>query len=471
MTTVAILGAGITGLTAAWHLRKAGVPFTVYESSPRPGGVICSRREGPWLAEGGPNTILETSPKVAAYVDALGLAPRRCYSDEAAGARYIVRNGKPVSLPTSGPQFFLTNAFSLGAKLHLLREPFVGKATREESIGEFVARRLGQEFLDYAIDPLVTGIYAGDPARLSVQHAFPKIHALETTYGSLIRGQIFGARDRKRRGEVSKATARKFSFDEGLQVLPDTAYAAVREAVELGATVTGIATEDGGGWRVTVRRDGVEKTTSHRVVLLCGNAHTIARLSITGPGIPSLATLGNIVHPPVTSVVLGFKRSDVAHSCQGFGLLIPHKEKFGILGTIFSSALFPGRAPANHLTLTTYVGGVRNPEAAGLADGPLVDAVVRDLDRLFGVSGRPVFTAIQRWPKAIPQYDVGHGRYKALLDELEARAPGVFAAGHFRDGVALSDSILAGMRAADRITSHLNGGPQPATPASTPSKP
>ncbi len=454
MTTVAILGAGITGLTAAWHLRKAGVPVTVYESAARPGGVICTRRDGEWLAEGGPNTLLETSPKVTAFVDALGLAPRRCYSDDAASARYIVRGGKPVSLPTSGPEFFLTSAFSLGAKLCLLREPFVGRATREESIGEFVRRRLGQEFLDYAIDPLVTGIYAGDPARLSVQHAFPRIHALETQYGSLIRGQIFGARERKRRGEVSKATARKFSFDDGLQVLPDTAYAAVRDAVELRTTVTALAREDG-GWRVTTRKDGIDKSVVHRAVLLCGNAHTLARLPIAGPGIPSLAPLADIIHPPVTSVVLGFRRSDVAHSCQGFGLLVPHREKLGILGTIFSSALFPRRAPANHITLTIYVGGVRNPDAAALADGPLVDSVMRDLDLLFGVSGRPAFTHIMRWPKAIPQYDVGYGRYKALLDDLEAKAPGLFAAGHFRDGVALSDSLLAGMRAAERIDTHL----------------
>jgi oxygen-dependent protoporphyrinogen oxidase len=461
MSTVAILGAGITGLTAAWHLQKAGIPFALYEASARTGGVICSRRDGPWLAEGGPNTILETSLRVKEYVEALGLAERRQYSDPAASARFIARNGKPLQLPGSGPEFFLKPAFSVGAKLRLLREPFIGRADHEESVAEFVFRRLGQEFLDYAIDPLVTGIYAGDPAKLSIRHAFPKIHALEAKYGSLIRGQILGARERKRRGEVSKATARKFSFDNGLQVLPDTAFAAVRTQVHLETRVEGLSRQ-ADGWRLTLRHRDAISHADHRIVLLCGNAHTLARLQLNGPNLPSLAPLAEIQHPPVTSVVLGFRRSEVAHPCLGFGLLIPHKERFNSLGTLFSSALFPGRAPSDHVTLTTYVGGVRNPDAAALADGPLVDSVVRDLDRLFGISGRPVFTAITRWPRAIPQYDVGYGRFKALLDDLEIRGPGLFTAGHYRDGVALSDSILTGIRAADRIRDFL------ASPAPSP---
>lgn len=464
MTPVAILGAGITGLTAAWHLRKAGVPFTLYEASPRAGGVICSRRDGPWLAEGGPNTILETSPKITEFVDALGLSERRHYSSPEASARFIARGGKPVQLPGSGPEFFLRPVFSVGAKLRLLREPFVGRASQEESVAQFVSRRLGQEFLDYAIDPLVTGIYAGDPARLSVQHAFPKIHALEANYGSLIRGQILGARERKKRGEVSKANARKFSFDDGLQVLPDTLYSLLRDSIRLETRVARLESLPD-GWRLGLEtRDG-ESTACHRAVLICGNAYTVAHLNLQAPTpLPSLAPLAEIHHPPVTSVVLGFHRSKVSHPCQGFGLLVPHREGFGILGTIFSSALFPRRAPADHVTLTTYVGGVRNPDAATRPDGPLVDAVVRDLARLFGVSGPPAFTSITRWPRAIPQYEVGYGRFKSLLTELENQAPGLFVAGHFRDGVALSDSILTGLRNADRVRAFLDPATRPQAP-------
>lgn len=474
--SVAILGAGITGLTAAWHLRRAGIDVTVYEAGPRVGGAICSHREGPWLAEGGPNTILETSPAIAEFVDALGLASRRHYSDPSASARFIVRGGRPVELPSSPLGFFLGRQFSFGAKLRLLREPFIARGSGEESVAAFVRRRLGEEFLAYAIDPLVTGIYAGDPAALSVRHAFAKIQGLEERYGSLIRGQLLGARERRRRAEVSKDKARKFSFDDGLQVLPDTLHTTLGDAVRLNSEILALErTAD--GWKVEVRAGAATTasfTAGHAAVLCCGNAAGLARLPLRGAGPDSLASLAEIRHPPVTSVVLGYRREEVLHPCSGFGVLIPHCERFGILGTIFSSALFPGRAPKCHVTLTTYVGGMRNPEAAAVPDGPLVDRVHEDLRRLFGIDGQPAFVHIRRWPRAIPQYEVGYGRFKELFDRLEAGAPGLYFAGHLRDGVALSDSIHAGARAAGRIREHLAArglevpGPIPNPPQSRP---
>jgi oxygen-dependent protoporphyrinogen oxidase len=453
MTDVGIIGGGITGLTAAYHLRKAGLSARVCERSPRAGGVIQSHREGPWLAEGGPNTMLETSPLLREWIEELGLGSRRCYSDPGAGARYVVREGRPVTLPGSGPQFFASRLFSARAKMRLLREPFIPASAGELSVAEFVRRRLGQEFLDYAIDPLVTGIYAGDPAVLSIQHAFPRIHALEANYGSLIRGQILGARERKKRGEVSKANAKKFSFDDGLHVLPETVCQSLGEAVQLATEVEEVIRTDT-GWRLRAMQRGQATELECRSVLFCGTAHTLAKLRIQAP-VPSLARLGEVEYAPVTSVVLGFRREDVAHPGVGFGMLIPHCEGFRILGTIFSSSLFPGRAPDGHLTLTTYVGGVRRPEIAGMADDALLDLVLGDLGRLLGVRGRPVFQHFTRWAHAIPQYNVGYGQFKALLDEAEKNAPGFFIAGHFRDGVALSDSVLTGIRTAARIAAYV----------------
>ncbi len=460
--SVGILGAGITGLTAAWQLRRLGLTVALYEASPRTGGPICSRRDGDWLAEGGPNTILETAPAIATLVDDLGLAPRRQYSDPAAGARFVVRGAQPRELPGSPLRFFLGGMYSASAKLRLLREPLVPRGTVEdEAIADFVRRRLGTEFLEYGIDPLVTGIYAGDPEKLSVRHAFPRIQALEQRYGSLILGQIFGARERKKRGDVAKDRARKFSFDDGLQVLPDTLAASFQGTgiLRLGTEVLSLE-RAGTAWQVELRdRDG-RRTVSHDAFLCCGTAGGLARVPVRGLGNDAaLAVLNEIRHPPVTSVVLGFRRADVAHPCQGFGALIPHREGFGILGTIFSSSLFPRRAPAGHLTLTTYVGGMRNPDAAALPDGPLLDLVLRELGRLFGVAGKPAFVHLMRWPRAIPQYEVGYGRFKQVFDDLEARGPGLFFAGHLRDGVALSDSIQAGLRSAERIRARLAATP------------
>ncbi len=199
MRSVAIIGAGITGLTAAFYLKRGGVPVTIYEASDRVGGAIQSIMADGYLAEFGPNTILETSPKVTQLVIDAGLASRRMDPAPEARARYVVRYQRPIEMPGSPLGFFTTKLFSGKAKLAVLREPFVPARRHgpEESVAQFVVRRLGQEFLDQAIDALVAGVYAGDPYKLSIPQAFPKLAQLEEHYGSLIKGQIFGARERK----------------------------------------------------------------------------------------------------------------------------------------------------------------------------------------------------------------------------------------------------------------------------------
>src|SRR5207249_10315274 len=200
-----VSGVGIPGVTAAFYLQRKGIPVTVYEASQRVGGVIQSLRQNGYLAEFGPNTILETSPKITQLVRDAGLEGRRLGPDPRAEARYVVRYKRPIAMPSSPLGFFTTGLFTAKAKLAVLREPFVParRDGKEESIAQFVVRRLGQEFLDHAIDALVAGVYAGDPYRLSVPHAFPKLAQLEAKYGSLIKGQILGARERTRRGEVA----------------------------------------------------------------------------------------------------------------------------------------------------------------------------------------------------------------------------------------------------------------------------
>jgi oxygen-dependent protoporphyrinogen oxidase len=456
MNSVAVIGAGITGLTAAFYLKRKGIPVTVYEATDRVGGAIQSLRRDGYLAEFGPNTILETSPKITQLVLDAGLAPRRLDPDPKAGARFVVRYGRPIEMPGSPLGFFTTRLFTGAAKLAVLREPFV-PARRdgvEESIAQFVVRRLGQEFLDHAIDALVAGIYAGDPHQLSVQQAFPKLAALEANYGSLIKGQIFGARDRKKRGEVAKDRAAKFSFDDGLQVLPDTLRARLGTDLLLNRTVTKL-TQTIHNWTLTVRENGTERRVDHSAVVYAGTAFKLAELQLAAHQPLSLAPFGAIRYPPVASVVLGFRRADVAHPCCGFGMLIPRVEGFKILGTIFSSALFPNRAPSGHLTLTSYVGGERFPELAGRAPEELYEITLADLRKLIGVKAPPAFAHSVYWPKAIPQYNLGYGRFRALMTEIENKADGLFFAGHYRDGISLGDSIVSGVNMADRVERSL----------------
>lgn len=454
MESIAIIGAGITGLTAGFYLQRRGLTVSVYEAGARAGGVIQSMRRDGFLAEFGPNTILQTSPKIAELVTDAGLDPRKLNPHPGAEARYVVRYQRPIEMPGSLGGFLTTPLFSPRAKWAVLREPFV-PARRdgvEESIAEFVVRRLGREFLDHAIDALVAGIYAGDPWKLSVQHAFPKLAQLEARYGSLIKGQILGARDRRRSGEIAKDRAPKFSFDEGLQVLPDTLREQLGESVHLNTTVERLAPA-ADGWTLDLRSPDGGRKVRHRTVLYAGTAPALSRLVVDSPAVPDFTVFSEVRHPPVASVVLGFRREDVRHTCQGFGALVPRIEGLKILGTIFSSALFPNRAPAGHLTLTSYVGGERHPELAGVPPEELSRLVCEDLRVLLGVTGRPVFEHCAVYPKAIPQYNVGYGRFKRLLDEAEAGAPGLFFAGHYRDGVSLGDSIVSGIQAADRLES------------------
>ena len=457
MKSVAIIGAGITGLTAAFYLKRKGIPVTVYEAGGRTGGVIQSIRRDGFLAECGPNTLLETSPKIAQLVGDAGLASRRLDSDPQAGARYVVRYRRPIAMPSSQLGIFTSELLSAKAKFALLREPFVPRRRdgREESIAEFVMRRLNREFLDQMIDALVAGIYAGDPHKLSVRHAFPRLAELEARYGSLIKGQIFGARERKRRGEIAKDRAPKFSFDEGLQVLTDTLAAQLGNKVKLNTPVTKL-TQTEGGWRVSTASGERE----HGAVIYCGTAHKLAELNVTigGAALTStvnLSPFSEIRYPPVASVVLGFRREDVAHPCQGYGMLIPKIEGFKILGTIFSSSLFPNRAPAGHLTLTSYVGGERQPDLASRPADELVALTCEDLRVLLGVKGRPVFEHTMLYPKAIPQYNVGYGRYRELMNVIENQAAGLFLAGHYREGVSLGDSIVSGGNVVERVETFL----------------
>jgi protoporphyrinogen/coproporphyrinogen III oxidase len=452
MKSVAIIGGGITGLTAAFRLKNLGLPVTVYEGGARAGGVIQSVRKNGFLAEFGPNSILETSPSITNLVVDLGLQKRRVNANREAAKRFIVRRKKPVQMPSSPPKFFTTPLFSTGAKLRLLIEPLMFRcpAEKEESLENFVLRRLGRDFLDYAINPFVGGIYAGNPAKLSVKHAFPKLHALEQKYGSLLMGQFLGARERKKRGETSKQDAKPFSFANGLQELIDALQQHLGADLKLNTPVHKIS-ETQSGWQITAGTETIE----HDSVILALPAHKLANVSLKTRKPADLKLLEQVYYPPVASIVLGFHREDVAHPLDGFGMLIPQKENFSILGCLFSSSLFPNRAPDGDVTLTCYIGGARNPDFALLPHDQLVSTCVKDLNTILGINGGPVFQHVHVFQKAIPQYEIGYGRFKERMTQIENDCPGLFFAGHARDGISLGDSILSGHRVAERIATSV----------------
>jgi len=445
-TRVAVLGAGITGLTAAWTLQRAGFAPTVFERARRVGGVVGTWRRDGWLHELGPNSLLEQSREVATLIDQLGLGARRIYAAPEARKRFVVRAGRLVALPDSPWSFLTTRLFSWRAKSRLALEPFRPRGLRDdESVAEFVARRLGREFLDYAVNPFVGGVYAGDPRRLAVRHAFPKLHALEREHGSLLRAAL------KLRNTTGGPKGRIFSFPGGLDELPRALAAALGDAVRLDTTVLALRRRDA-KWELEFACDGLMQRAMFDVVVSAVPADALATLCFDGVGEAArLAGLAAIEQPPVVSVFTGFPRAAVAHPLDGFGVLVPEVEDGKILGALFSSTLFPGRAPRDHVAITSFVGGARQPELAGLDDAGLLRVVRGELGRLLGASAAPSFVHVQRHPRAIPQYTLGYARYKEAIAAVEISAPGLFIGGNVRDGISLASCMKSGRRLARAV--------------------
>jgi oxygen-dependent protoporphyrinogen oxidase len=452
MGKVAIIGAGITGLGAAWRLKRAGHAVTVFEGGARVGGSICTHQEAGYLVEEGPNTIQLTSQENERWLDEVGLGPIMQDSDPRAGKRFLVRDGRVIAVPGSPMGFLRTPLFSWKAKLRLAGEFFAPKADPDldEPLSDFVVRRLGREMLDYAIDPFVGGVYAGNPHQLSVRYGFPKLHRLEQNHRSLILGTIALRRARKRAGSLYQT--RLVSFPDGLQALPEKLARDLGDSVRLEHPVSAIERNE----RWTVRTDKAASTGSEEfdAVVLALPAPALAGILINGE--QAFTSLSEIESPPVTSYSLGFSRNQVGHPLDGFGALVPSCERLNILGTLFSSSLFEGRAPDGHVLLTTFVGGTRAPDLAHLSDADLHTVVLADLKQLIQVEGEPSFVHRRTWPRAIPQYKVGHGRFIETIRENEAQHPGLLVGGNARDGISLSYCIEGGRRLAEETRAYLD---------------
>lgn len=459
-TDAIILGAGISGLTAGFYLAEQGFRVRILEKSPRVGGSIRSERREGFLIEFGPNTVLDTTPLLGELFQKLGIASERVDASLQAKNRYILRGGKLHALPTSALAFLKTPLFSTSAKLRLLLEPFISRvpADREESLAEFVSRRIGPEFLDYAINPFVAGVYAGDPAQLSVQSAFPKLHDLEREHGSLIRGAILGARQRKKSGETPKSRAPMLGFQKGLQTFPEALHRALGDSVSTDCGLRSISRTES-GFSVTLDTGEILEAP---VLLSTVPAHSFASLPIEFA--QSLATtLDSIIHPPVAMVFMGFEKPPGGMERDGFGFLVPAKEKRQMLGCIWSSTVFDGRTPAGGAGLTAFVGGSRQPELARLSDSELGSLVLGELRALMGITATPSLFAVQKWEKAIPQYQVGYGRTMDAITQFENETPGFFVSGNFRGGISVPDCVKQSRSMADRISDFLKSHSLPKT--------
>jgi oxygen-dependent protoporphyrinogen oxidase len=454
-TKIAIIGGGIAGLTAAIRLVDAGFAVTVIEAADRVGGALETREQEGFLFETGPNTVLDSSPRVAELIDRVGLGSVRIGPTAAAKNRFIVRDGKPVPIPMSPIRFLRSPILSGRAKLRIAGELFVPRrdAGAEESVADFVTRRVGREFLTYLLDPLVAGVYAGRPERLSLRHAFPRMYALEADHGGLIKGAVKILWKRRREG-TKKRKSEMVSFPTGLGALPAACRQVEGPSFLLQSRTVDLARREG-GWEVTCVRGGSRETLRADHVLWAGPAHVLPSVTLDGAASSDFALLGEIVHPPVTVVQLGYRRDDVEHPLDGFGALVPAVEKRQVLGILFPSSIFPGRAPEGHVLLTAYVGGGRNPEGALRPRPEILERVKSDARDLLGARGRPVFEEVIVHEKAIPQYEIGYGRFLDKIAEMESAYPGLYFTGNYRGGISVADTIRNAYRVAERMIEEI----------------
>lgn len=468
--SVVVIGAGISGLVAAYELKRRGVPVTVYEASSHAGGAIGTSLADGFLAEHGPNAFV-SSPSVDALITQLGLQPDVVEANPDANRRYVVRGGRLLPFPTTPPALLATSLLSLRAKLRVLMEPLVrgGARDADESVASFVRRRLGPEVLDYAVNPFIAGIFTGDPERLSMAHAFPRVYELEREYGSLSKGLVQTLRRARRDAAEARAQvqatphrhpaaptagARLISFRDGMQVLTDTLADALGNALKL-ATPVRLLHRGDARWIVESGPDGAVRARAVDAVVLAAPAHSVAAMELPAAIRRDAIPIEQVAYPPVSSLTLGFRREDIAHPLDAFGVLVPAIEGRQILGISFTSSLFPERAPEGHVAVTVFVGGARQPDLARLQTDALVRLVRTDLRDLLGVRGEPVFTKHVYWSRGIPQYEVGYGRVKAAADETEAANAGLYLTGNYRHGVSVGDCIASGQQVADRVATYL----------------
>jgi protoporphyrinogen/coproporphyrinogen III oxidase len=446
MRSIAVVGGGITGLTAAHSLRKAGHSVRVFEAGDRVGGIIRSERHHGFLVEFGPQALLEKTPEFAAFIDELGLGEERIYAGESARKRYIVKRGDLAALPSSLGTFVTSPVFSTRGKLRLFMEPFIAanQNGHEESVAGFVERRLGREILDFAVDPFVGGIFAGDPRELSVRHAFPGLAASERQHGSLFKGRI----RQKKKNKTPGGPPRMFSFRGGLGALPRALERVLGEDIRLEARVTNL--RQNGGWDVEWESGGQSHSERFDRVVVCTPAHRLPAIHGRDGRSLNLAPMATLPYAPVSVLALGFRREHVLHPLDGYGVLTPRLEKIPFLGASFVSSTFIERAPPDHVLLCVYVGGTRAPAFAGCALQELLASVLPSLNDLLGIISRPRFTHHVYWPHGIPQYNFGHGDLIEQLEAVETDLPGLFFAGNYRDGISVGECIQAGLKNARR---------------------
>ncbi len=441
MEEIIIVGAGITGLTTAYWLKKSGFNVKVLESNDEVGGNIKTQKHFNFIFDTGPNSGLETTPLIKQLVDELNLQEEFVYANKQASKRYILKNSVLHPLPMNPKDFITTKLFSSKAKIRILMEPFIGKSKDGyyQSVAEFVRRRLGQEFLDYAINPFVSGVFAGDPENLSVKSAFPKLYRLEEVYGGLFKGMIKGAKERKKRAEKSKQSAAMFSFKNGMSVFTKKLCDVLGSDVLLNHRVEEIK-KDNQNYVVVTNVNGEKKEIKTQSVFITTPAYVAAEILKNMDGY-LFNQLSTIYYPPVLVLNVIYRKDKIGQVLDGFGFLIPEKEKKSFLGAIWNDSIFPNRGDENFASFTIFVGGARQSKIFENDLNEVINQVLSEFEQIMKIQSQPESIKYKFWEKAIPQYSIGYVEKEFAINTFEQRNRGIFLGGNYRGGISIGDCI------------------------------
>ena len=441
MNRICIIGAGISGLSIASEKKKLGKIVKVFESANRIGGVIESEEIDGYLLDYGANTLNIRLKSTKELLKDCGAWDECIDANLLSSKRMIVRGGKIVDLPHSFLSFLTSPFLSFKGKLRLLAEPFVSRSTepQNESVASFIKRRLGQEALDYGANPFLAGIYASKPESLILNQAFPKFAELEKKYRSILLGL---KKSRNLTDNPNLEKSRLVSFPNGMEGLSKKLGGFLKNEISLSTTVKKIS-RNNSLWTVTVQKGtGEQMVNEFDQVISTVPSHKLDCIEWQNiKDHEKLSVLTSSTHHPLAMVYLGYKRENISHPLDGFGFLVPEVEKLKILGTLFSSTLFPGRAPDGRVLLTTFIGGERDPSLAQQNDNMLISTAKKELTKLLKINGEPTFEKVKKWPNAIPLPDKQMIRCKKAAQELSEQNPGLSFSGSYLCGVSLPNCL------------------------------
>jgi oxygen-dependent protoporphyrinogen oxidase len=445
-----VVGGGISGLVCAYALRKSGIDAQLVEASPRSGGVINSVNRDGFLLELGPQSFSGTRA-LRELCEELGISNEILQAPPRA-PRYVLIDGKLQPAPLSPPAFFMSSIINGATKWALLRD-ILGRSTppdADESVANFVRRKFSPQLLDRLVGPFVSGVYAGDPERLSLRSAFPQLYEAERATRSIVRGMMRLAKSKK--GPRERPALQ--TFREGNETLVRALAKNLGPALLTETKVAEISRQSTGSFDLRLEsRSSIESVSTKSLILATPTDITGSLLSQLDSSF--LSALNSIDYAAVAVVSLGYRQQDIGHSLNGFGFLVPRSSGLRVLGSVWNSSLFPGRAPEGQALLTSFVGGASDPTATKLNAQELASLVHREISPVLSMKSEPVFSNVTIWPRALPQYNLGHGDRLAAVAKSRSRFPGLWLTGNYLQGPAIGSCVDQTLAVAEEVRNHL----------------